>query len=240
MSELSIVEAGLGLTFDDKTLLQRALTHRSYVNENPSFPLEDNERLEFLGDAILDFVTAEYLYHRFPEMDEGRLTSLRAALVRTETLAQFASQLELGACLFMGRGEEENGGRERQIILCGCYEALVGALYLDQGIEATRAFIIKAIKPVIQQVLESDAEKDSKSRLQELSQKHRRITPTYRTLSEQGPDHAKEFTVAAMIGRKKYGVGTGNSKQAAAQLAAQAALERLEREVRDEWASDET
>ncbi len=239
MSELSAAEAGLGLTFRDKTLLQRALTHRSYTNENPDFPLEDNERLEFLGDAVLDFVTAEYLYHRFPEMDEGELTSLRAALVRTETLARFASELGLGSYIYMGRGEEENGGRTRPAILCGCYEALVGALYLDQGLEVTKAFVIQVIRPVVRQILESEANKDAKSQLQELSQKHRRITPTYRTVSERGPDHAKEFTVAAMIGRETYGLGTGRSKQVAAQAAAQAALERLEQEVREEWASDE-
>jgi ribonuclease-3 len=251
MSELSTAEVGLGLTFHDKTLLQRALTHRSYINENPDFPLEDNERLEFLGDAVLDFVTAEYLYHRFPEMNEGQLTSLRAALVRTETLARFASEMGLNSYIYMGRGEEENGGRTRPAILCGCYEALVGALHLDQGLEATKALIIEAIKPVVEQILGGEADpagmrwptwqshdgltyKDAKSQLQELSQKYRRITPTYRTVGERGPDHAKEFTVAAMIGREAYGLGTGNSKQVAAQAAAQTALERLEREVLEE------
>jgi ribonuclease-3 len=238
MNELSSVEADLGLTFRDKTLLRRALTHRSYINENPHFPLEDNERLEFLGDAVLDFVTAEYLYHRFPEMDEGRLTSLRAALVRTETLAHFALEIELGSHLYIGRGEEDNGGRKRPAILCGSYEALVGALYLDQGIEAAKSFIVKAIKPVVARILESDAQKDAKSELQELSQKYLRITPSYRTVGERGPDHAKEFTVAAMIGDEAYGRGTGNSKQAAAQAAAQTALERLEREVFEEWDGD--
>jgi len=245
MSELATAEAGLGLTFHDKTLLQRALTHRSYVNENPNFPLEDNERLEFLGDAVLDFVTAEYLYHRFPEMREGQLTGLRAALVRTETLAQFASQMGLGTFIFMGRGEEENGGRTRPAILCGCYEALIGALYLDQGLEATRALVVKTIQPLIKEMLEGGddaaglpAYKDAKSQLQELSQKYRRITPTYRTVSAQGPDHAKRFTVAAMIGHETYGLGTGRSKQAAAQAAAQAALDRLEQEIRQEWATN--
>ena len=154
MSELSVTEASLGLTFRDKTLLQRALTHRSYVNENADFPLEDNERLEFLGDAVLDFVTAEYLYHRFPEMREGQLTSLRAALVRTETLAHFASAMGLGQHIHLGRGEEENDGRKRPAILCDCYEALIGALYLDQGLEATRALVIQAVKPAIPQILE--------------------------------------------------------------------------------------
>ncbi len=239
MSELSAAEASLGLTFRDKTLLQRALTHRSYVNENEDFPLEDNERLEFLGDAVLDFVTAEYLYHRFPEMSEGQLTSLRAALVRTETLAHFASEMGLGEHIYLGRGEEENDGRTRLAILCDCYEALIGALYLDQGLEATRTFVTQAVKPAIPHILEDETDKDAKSLLQELSQKYRHITPIYRTIGERGPDHAKEFTVAAVIGRETYGAGAGRSKQAAAQAAAQAALARLEREVLEEAIPDE-
>jgi len=231
MVELSAVEASLGLTFHDKTLLQRALTHRSYINENVSFPLEDNERLEFLGDAVLDFIAAEHLYHRFPEMSEGQLTSLRAALVRTETLASFASEIGLGELIFLGRGEEENGGRTRPAILCDCYEALIGALYLDQGLDETKRFVVQAIKSAIPQILEGETDRDAKSLLQELSQKYRRITPTYRTVGERGPDHAKEFTVAAVIGKETYGLGVGHSKQVAAQIAAQAALGRLEQEV---------
>ncbi|UCC87154.1 MAG: ribonuclease III [Anaerolineales bacterium] len=239
MGELPAAEASLGLSFRDKTLLQRALTHRSYVNENTDFPFEDNERLEFLGDAVLDFVTAEYLYHRCPEMSEGQLTSLRAALVRTETLADFASRIGLGQHIFLGRGELENGGRARPAILCDCYEALVGALYLDQGLEVAKAFVIQSVGLALPQILEDAADKDAKSALQELSQKYRRITPTYRTVGERGPDHAKVFTLVAMIGREAYGFGQGHSKQAAAQAAAQAALARLEQEVLREVAPDE-
>jgi ribonuclease-3 len=238
MSELATAEAGLGLTFRDKTLLLRALTHRSYINENPNSPLEDNERLEFLGDAVLDFVTAEYLYHRFPEMDEGQLTSLRSALVRTETLARFASEMGLDRFISMGRGEEESGGRARPAILCGCYEALIGAFYLDQGLDAIKALITEVIKPMAQHIVQNETNKDAKSRLQELSQGHRQATPTYRTISEQGPDHSKEFTVAALVGGEIYGLGTGRSKQAAAQAAAQAALERLDREILEEAMPD--
>lgn len=239
MSELAAAEVSLGLNFRDKTLLRRALTHRSYVNEYTDFLLEDNERLEFLGDAVLDFVTAEYLYHRCPEMSEGQLTSLRAALVRTETLAGFASEIGLGRYIFLGRGEEEHGGRTRPAILCDCYEALVGAVYLDQGLESAKAFVINHIQSAILRILENDTDKDPKSLLQEMSQKHRRITPTYRTIAEHGPDHAKEFTVAAMIGRETYGVGVGYSKQTAAQAAAGVALERLEQEVLREAIPDE-
>lgn len=231
MNEVAPIEAGLNLTFRDKTLLLRALTHRSYLNENPDYPLEDNERLEFLGDAVMDYVIAEHLYHRFPEMREGQLTSIRAALVRTETLAQLAIRLGLNHFIRLGRGEEESGGRTRPAILCDCFEALVGALCLDEGLEAARAFIVRLIEPALAEILIYRSDKDAKSRLQELSQSYKQITPTYRTLDERGPDHAKQFTVAAMIGGKVYGTGTGRSKQAAAQAAAQAALARLEEEI---------
>jgi len=232
VSEILQAEAALNLTFSNKALLQRALTHRSYLNENPDYPLEDNERLEFLGDAILDFVTGEYLYHRFPEVAEGRLTNLRSALVRTERLAQFADDLQVGEHLFLGRGEEDSGGRERPAILCDAFEALIGALYLDQGIEAAREFIYPIIEPALQEILASDADKDAKSQLQEIAQSHYQLTPTYRTVKEDGPDHAKEFTVQAVIGLKVYGTGVGLSKQSAAQAAAKEALELLSQELR--------
>jgi ribonuclease-3 len=231
MTTLAEAEAALKLNFSNRTLLQRALTHRSYLNENPDYPLEDNERLEFLGDAVLDFLTAEFLYHRFPEMAEGRLTNLRSALVRTEKLAQFATELELGQHLFLGRGEEESGGRERLALLCDAFEAVVGALYLDQGLPASRAFVVQLIEPALEKIIAADTDKDAKSRLQELAQSIYRLTPTYRTIGEQGPDHAKEFTVEALIGQKSYGRGTGLSKQTAAQVAAEQALRALEQEI---------
>ena len=231
MKNITEAEAALKLIFSDKALLQRALTHRSYINENPDYLLEDNERLEFLGDAVLDFVTGEYLYHHFPEMAEGRLTNLRSALVRTERLAQFAVDLRVGDHLFLGRGEEDSGGRERLAILCDAFEAIVGALFLDQGIDAARQFVYKLVEPALQEILQADTDKDAKSRLQELAQSIYRLTPTYRTIKEQGPDHAKEFTVEAIIGSKTYGRGSGFSKQTAAQAAAKQALEVLEQEA---------
>ena len=233
MSNIFQAERALALSFANKALLQRALTHRSYLNENPGYPLEDNERLEFLGDAILDFVTAEHLYHHFPEMPEGRLTNLRSALVRTERLAYFATSLCLGDYLFLGRGEDESGGRQRVAILCDAFEALIGALYLDQGLERTRAFIHQHIEPALEEVLASDSEKDPKSRLQEIAQSEYQLTPTYRTIKEDGPDHAKEFTVQAIIGNKVYGTGTGMSKQNAAQAAAEEALSALTVELKN-------
>jgi ribonuclease-3 len=231
MPDLFAIEKSLGLTFGDKTLLYRALTHRSYLNENPNHPLEDNERLEFLGDAVLDFITAEYLYHHFPEMDEGQLTSLRAALVRTGTLAGFAHGLRLNDVLFLGVGEDESGGREREAILCGAFEALVGALYLDRGLKAVQDFVYPIIGPEARRVVVEALDRDAKSLLQELSQGHLQVTPTYRTVAEKGPDHAKEFTVEVLIGKKPYGRGQGHSKQRAAQAAAKVALERLEQEI---------
>jgi ribonuclease-3 len=230
MTDITKAEQALNLTFSDKALLQRALTHRSYINENPNYPLEDNERLEFLGDAILDFITGEYLYHHFPEMPEGYLTNLRSALVRTETLAKFAQELNLGEFLYLGKGEEDGGGRRRKAILCDAFEAVVGALYLEQGIDSTRQFVQQLIEPALEDILNADSQKDAKSRLQEVSQSQFQVTPTYRTIKEEGPDHAKEFTVEALIGDKTYGKGCGFSKQSAAQAAALKALENLQKE----------
>ncbi|MGQ9627323.1 MAG: ribonuclease III [Anaerolineae bacterium] len=226
LSELSELEIAIGISFEDKTLLQRALVHRSFLNENPDFPLIDNERLEFLGDAVLDFITAAYLYHRFPEMREGELTVLRAALVRTETLASFAQEIQLGRYLLLGKGEEESGGRERVPTLCAAFEALVGAIFLDQGMDVTISFIQRFIEPETKRILQSSLEKDAKSLLQEISQARFRLTPSYHTVAETGPDHAKEFTVEVRIGDKVYGQGRGRSKQAAEQEAARIALER--------------
>jgi ribonuclease-3 len=231
MMDFLAIEESLGIKFKDKALLQRALTHRSYLNEHPDYLLEDNERLEFLGDAILDFVTGEYLYHHFPEMREGQLTSLRAALVRTETLAQFAKRLSLGDHLLLGTGEAESGGRQRIAVLGDSFEALIGALYLDQGLISVQNFVHGIIGPEVNRILAEAGDKDAKSLLQELSQGYWQITPTYRTVSEDGPDHAKVFTVEALIGGKPYGRGIGPSKQSAAQVAAREALERLSREI---------
>ena len=227
MPEHTELEDNLDIQFRDKSLLQRAMTHRSYINEHPEFALEDNERLEFLGDAVLDFVTGEYLYHRFPEVREGSLTSLRSALVRRETLARFAQELDLGTYLLMGRGEDESGGRQRAAILCAAFEALVGAIYLDQGMEPIHQLITPLITPEVERTLRERLDKDAKSRLQELAQGLEQKTPRYTTIAESGPDHAKQFTVQVTIGGEVWGQGTGRSKQHAAQEAARAALERF-------------
>lgn len=228
MPDLNKFQKRLDVRFTDLSLLQRALTHRSYLNEHPEHMLEDNERLEFLGDAVLDFIAGAWLFHRFPEMDEGRLTRLRAGLVRTETLARFAESLDLGDALLLGRGEDESGGRRRISNLCGSFEALVGALYLDQGMEAAQSFVEPLLGPALDDILSRAADKDAKSLLQEWSQAELGLTPVYRTIASEGPDHAKEFTVAVMIGQTDCGRGVGHSKQAAAQLAAQQALAAIE------------
>jgi ribonuclease-3 len=222
------VESALNLTFEDKTLLQRALTHRSYLNENQEHPLQDNERLEYLGDAVLDFVVGEYLYHRFPEHNEGTLTSLRAALVCTRSLAEFAVQIGLGEHLLLGRGEDEGGGRKRPAVLCGAFEALVGALYLDQGPAKVREFVMPLFEPALEHVLSNNLDKDAKSLLQELSQAYLGHTPRYPTVDTSGPDHDKVFTVAVTINGVTYGKGSGRSKQLAAQNAAEEAIDQLQ------------
>jgi ribonuclease-3 len=224
--ELDTTQETLCVRFNDLSLLERALTHASYFNENPNAGLENNERLEFLGDAVLDFVSAGWLYHRFPELPEGNLTRLRAALVRTETLADFARQRSLGPCLLLGRGEEDNGGRDRNSILCAAFEALIGAIYLDQGLAMVRQYVEPMFQPAIEHIQLQELDKDAKSLLQEWSQAKLGLTPIYETITARGPDHAKEFTVNVIIGDEIYGQGVGPNKQTAAQRAAQAALER--------------
>ena len=224
---LSAQAARLGLTFHDLTLFRRAILHRSYLNEQPQPGLEDNERLEFLGDAVVDFLAAEWLFHRLPDLDEGSLTRLRSGMVKNDALARYATTLGLGQMLILGRGEEESGGRTRRRNLSGALEAIIGALYLDQGIEAARNFIRPWFEPTLDGLLRDESDKDAKSRLQEWSQSALNIVPTYREVSMIGPEHAPHFTIEVRIGETVYGTGSGPSKQAAAQNAARAALASL-------------
>ncbi len=212
--------------FKDPSRFYRALTHRSYFNEHPEV-LEDNERLEFLGDAVLDFLVGAWLYNRFPEMAEGSLTRLRAALVGNEQLAEFARQLDLGSMMRMGRGENESGGRERLVLLGSTFEALVGALYLDQGISAVMEFVEPLLEGATQQILTGRRDQDPKSLLQEWAQSEGLGTPYYQTVAALGPDHDKTFEVAVIIQGKIYGRGAGPSKQTAAKAAARAAITAL-------------
>lgn len=226
MLALDTFQAQLGLRFSEASLLRRALVHRSYLNEHPE-ELQDNERLEFLGDAVLDFVTGAYLYNRFPEMAEGHLTRMRAALVRTEQLAEFAAALGVGEAMRLGRGEADAGGRARERLLCATFEAIVGALYLDSGLQPVREFVEPLLGQAADRILATQADVDAKSLLQEWAQAEIGQTPHYRTVTTSGPDHAKEFTVEARIGAEAYGTGTGRNKQAAAQAAAEDALRKV-------------
>jgi ribonuclease III len=213
----------LGLPFSNLALLTRALTHRSYVNEYES--VEDNERLEFLGDAVLDFIVGAWVYNRFPEMSEGNLTKIRSALVRNDQLAKFARKLELGQALRLGRGEASSGGHNRDNLLGSAFEALIGALYLDAGLEKVDAFV----DPILEDVRESilNQIQDPKSELQEWTQSQKLGAPHYRVVSTSGPDHAVTFEMVVEIAGAEKGHGSGTSKSGAEHAAAKDAMKNL-------------
>lgn len=217
-----------GLAFHDKLLLQRAFIHRSYLNEASSLgetsPLADNERLEFLGDAVLSYVVSEELYLRFPDYQEGKLTSIRSALVQRDTLARLARDLRLGVYLRLGRGEEDSGGRERPATLCAAFEALIGSIYMDQGIQGVSSFILPLMQAELERIIDHALEKDPKSRLQEFVQSTMNVTPRYRPIESSGPDHAKTFVMKVVVDGEMVGVGRGRKKQDATQNAAAMAL----------------
>jgi ribonuclease-3 len=227
LRDLSDHAQRFGVRFGNTALLQQALTHRSYLNEHPDMALQDNERLEFLGDAVLDFIVGEWLFQHLPDVREGVLTRLRSALVRNETLAALAEQIGIGEWLLLGKGEEDGGGRTRPSNLGSAFEAFIGALYLDQEIHGVRAFVMPLFGPALEAILREQSDKDAKSRLQEWCQAHLLQTPSYRTLSATGPDHEREFTIAVIIGDEVRGTGVGRNKQIAAQAAARDALSRL-------------
>ena len=216
----------LGLTFTNLSLLTRALTHRSYINEN-SNAVEDNERLEFLGDAVLDFVVGAWVYNHCPEMAEGDLTRMRSALVRNEQLGEFARKLYLGRAMRMGRGEAASGGRDRDGLLGSTFEAVIGAIYLDSGLASVNKFMEPLLDSVRERVMLRSEIYDPKSRFQEWAQSEKLGTPKYVTVASSGPDHAKVFEVEVRIQNRTYGRGKGSNKQVAAQVAAQTALETL-------------
>ena len=226
LAGLAHLQSALGVTFRDLPLLEQALVHRSYLNEDVAFPLSSNERLEFLGDSLLGLVIAEKLYTEFPELSEGEMTKLRAALVRRETLARLASSLGLGDYLYLGRGEEASGGRARQSILAGALEAVVGAVLVDRGFARAKKFVLRLFDGEIDRAVRDEemVVHDHKSRLQEFTQAQYQVTPVYRTIKEEGPDHAKEFTVEVIVSGSVIGVGRGTSKRIAEMEAAKAAL----------------
>jgi ribonuclease III len=216
----------LHLPFKNWLLLSRALTHRSYLNEHND-ALEDNERLEFLGDAVMDFIVGAWLYNRYPEMAEGELTRMRSALVHTERFAEFARDLQLGNAMRLGRGESQGGGRDRDALLCDTFEAIIGALYLDCGIDAVKKFSSPLLESASDDILLHHKNEDPKSLFQEWAQSQGYQAPIYVTRNSSGPDHSKIFEVDVVVNGEIYGSGSGHSKQAAAKAAATAALDQI-------------
>lgn len=217
-------------SFKDSQLWHRALTHRSALNEPGSGTpcKKSNERLEFLGDAVLELAVTRYLFDNFPQEPEGKLTAYRSALVRTTTLAKVAQELDLGQQLYMSRGEEAGGGRSNEGLLADTMEAVIGAIYLDQGFEAAKQFVNQYLLPKFETIQQKKLYRDAKSLLQETVQAQGKSTPNYQVVDEVGPDHNKVFTVEVKVGGQVYGQGTGNSKQRAQQQAARIALDKLE------------
>lgn len=228
LDDLSRLEQKLEFSFKDRCLLLEALRHSSFINENPASDINSNERLEFLGDSVLGLVIAEKLFESYPGSDEGRLTQLRSALVRRETLARIAREIELGDDLSLGKGEEAGGGRDKNANLAGAFEALIAAIYLDRGLKAAGIIILKLFGPEIHNQANQVAETDYKSKLQEIIQARWQQTPAYMLLEAIGPDHDRIFTVEVRAGNAVLGSGTGKSKKIAEMAAAKAALEKLD------------
>jgi ribonuclease III len=222
--ELSTLETKLGIAFASKEMLEQAFIHRSYLNENRDFHLNHNERLEFLGDAVLELVVTEHLYDNYPDKPEGELTAWRAALVNTKMLASIGRELEFSNYLRLSRGEAKETGKARDYILANTVEAFIGAAYLDQGLKVAEKFIITYIFSKLPQVLEEKLFEDAKSHFQEVAQEKTSITPSYTVLKDWGPDHAKNFKIGVYLNKELAGEGEGSSKQEAEQNAAQNAL----------------
>lgn len=223
--DFSAFEKHLGITFKDKALLRTSFTHRSYLNENRKSGMEHNERLEFLGDAVLELIVTEYLFVKYPDRNEGDLTSYRSALVNAVTLAGVAEKLGMNDFLLLSRGETKDTGRARQVILANTIEAFIGALYLDGGYEVTKGFVSKHIFKLIDDIVHKKMWLDAKSHFQEKAQEIAGVTPSYETVKADGPDHDKKFTVAVFLGKEKIAEGEGKSKQEAEQQAAKLGLE---------------
>jgi len=228
MKDFAKLEERIGVKFKNIDLLMQAAVHRSYLNENPGFKLAHNERLEFLGDAVLELIVTEYLFQKYPQQPEGELTSWRAALVNAKMLAEIANRLEIDNYLLLSKGEAKDTGRARQYILANALEAMIGAMYLDQGYEITSQFIEREILKELPRILENQLYRDPKSRFQEMAQDRVGITPIYKVLKEQGPDHAKHFTVGVFLDKELVASGEGVSKQEAQEKAAQAGLKERE------------
>lgn len=224
MKDLSSLEKKLNIEFKNKDLLIQSFVHRSYLNENPDFRLSHNERLEFLGDAVLELTVTEYLYQNYPHKSEGELTNWRAALVNANMLARIARHLGFNDFLLLSKGERKELGKARRYILANTFEALIGGLYLDQGYQACQRFITKNLVKELPDIIRKGLYKDAKSYFQEVAQERKKITPTYKALEEWGPDHAKRFVIGVFLGEKLIAKGEGSSKQEAEEEAAKKAL----------------
>ncbi len=224
MTDINAYAQKLGITIRDTKFLLEALTHRSYLNENRS-AAKHNERLEFLGDAVLELVVTDFLFREFPKKPEGELTAYRAALVNTQSLSETSEALGVNDMLLLSKGEAKDTGHSRQVILANAFEAILGSIYLDTGLEAASSFIAKHIYPKIDRIIKERLWQDAKSHFQEMAQEHRGITPNYKTLHEEGPDHEKRFVLGVFLNNEQIATGEGRSKQDAQQNAAQSALQ---------------
>jgi ribonuclease-3 len=224
--DFGVFEKSIGIEFKNKELLKQAFIHRSYLNENRSIKLEHNERLEFLGDAVLELVITDYLYKKYPEKNEGDLTAYRSSLVNSVTLATSAEEVGMNSFLLLSKGESKDTGRARQVILANTFEALVGALYMDQGYEIAQKFISNQLFGLIEGIVENKSFIDAKSRFQEEAQERVGATPVYKLLKENGPDHNKVFTVGVFLREEMIVEGEGKSKQESEQDAAEKALKK--------------
>lgn len=224
-TDLDKLQRIIGAQFNDLDLLRSAITHRSYLNEHKEATWDHNERLEFLGDAVLELVVTDFLFKKYTEKPEGELTAIRAALVNTVSLAAASEILGVNEFLLMSKGEAKDVGRARQYILANTFEACIGALFMDQGYDAAQMFIAANLFPKTEEIVKKRLWQDAKSRFQELSQEHKSVTPTYETVAQEGPDHDRVFTVGVYLRKEKIAEGTGRSKQEAEQAAAEAAMD---------------
>lgn len=222
--DLGKLQAVLGVQFNNREVILSAITHRSYLNEHREATWVHNERLEFLGDAVLELVVTDYLYNKYPEKPEGELTAVRAALVNTTSLSEASEQLGINTFLLMSKGEAKDEGRARQYILANAFEACIGAIYVDQGYEVAQGFIAGRLFSKTDRIVDKRLWQDAKSRFQELAQEHSSVTPTYETVAQEGPDHDRVFTVAVFLRRERVAEGQGRSKQEAEQAAAEQAI----------------
>lgn len=227
---LNDLEKKIGVKFNDVSLLQRALIHRSYVNEHKEEVDANNERLEFLGDAVLELITSDYLFRTYTNRAEGDLTSFRSAIVKTESLAQAARKLGYGEYLLLSVGEQETGGRDKDYLLANTYEAILGAIYIDQGYDSCKKLVYETLLPKLEDIVKNRSDIDSKTKIQELTQSIYKVTPVYEVLKEQGPDHDKTFTVVVKVEDRIIGEGIGSSKQKAEEQAATSGIRCLEEE----------